>query len=59
MKMWNSRRIYSTLISYAQSMGWDTADEIVSYNDPMSCAEYVQRNGLLDTPGRKRFKQIG
>jgi hypothetical protein len=33
--------------------------DIIAKDDPVTCAEYARRNGLLDTPGWKRFKSLG
>jgi hypothetical protein len=31
---------------------------IIAADDPVTCAIYARENGLLDQPGRKRFKHI-
>jgi hypothetical protein len=31
---------------------------ILAADDPISCAAYAKRNGLLDVPGFKRFKRM-
>ena len=31
---------------------------IIAEDDPISCAEYAKENGLLETPGWKRFKRF-
>jgi hypothetical protein len=44
---------------------WETGEttyeplDLIAKDDPVTCAEYAQRNGLLDTPGWKRFKRLG
>ena len=43
---------------------WETGEttyeplNIIARDDPVSCAIYAKNNGLLDTPGWKRFKQM-
>jgi Reverse transcriptase (RNA-dependent DNA polymerase) len=32
--------------------------DMIAKDDPVTCTEYAIRNGLLDTPGWKRFKSI-
>jgi hypothetical protein len=32
--------------------------DIIGTDDPILCAEYAERNGLLSTPGWKRFKRF-
>ena len=31
---------------------------IIAADDPVSCAVYAKKNGLLDTPGWRRFKTL-
>jgi hypothetical protein len=31
--------------------------DLIANDDPVTCAEYARNNGLLDTPGWKRFKR--
>jgi hypothetical protein len=31
---------------------------MIAQDDPVTCAEYAKRNGLLEAPGWKRFKSI-
>ena len=43
---------------------WETGEtsyeplNIIGDDDPVTCAAYAKANGLLNTPGWKRFKQI-
>lgn len=43
---------------------WETGEttyeplNMIAKDDPVTCAAYAKRNGLLDTPGWKRFKQL-
>jgi hypothetical protein len=43
---------------------WETGEityeplDLIAQDDPVSCADYAKRNGLLDTPGWKRFKKL-
>jgi hypothetical protein len=32
--------------------------DIMAKDDPVLCAEYAKRNGLLDIPGWKRFRHL-
>jgi hypothetical protein len=44
---------------------WETGEttyeplDLIAKDDPVSCAEYANKNGLLDTPGWRRFKRLG
>ena len=43
---------------------WETGEttyeplDLIAKTDPVTCAIYAKRNGLLNTPGWKRFKPI-
>ena len=43
---------------------WETGEttyeplDLIAKTDPVTCAMYAKRNGLLSTPGWKRFKHI-
>ena len=43
---------------------WETGEttyeplHVIAQDDPVTCAIYAKNNGLLDTPGWKRFKQM-
>ena len=44
---------------------WETGEttykplDLIAKDDPVTCAEYAKRNGLLSTPGWRRFKSLG
>jgi hypothetical protein len=50
--------------SYNVQVEWENGEityeplSVIAADDPVSCAIYAQDNGLLDTPGWKRFKRI-
>ena len=50
--------------SYNVMMSWNGGArtykplDIIAADNPAVCAEYAKRNGLLDTPGWKRFRRI-
>jgi hypothetical protein len=50
--------------TYNVLVEWETGEvtyeplDMIAKDDPVTCAEYAMRNGLLDTPGWKRFKHI-
>ena len=50
--------------TYNVLVEWETGEttyeplNIIAQDDPVTCAMYAKRNGLLDTPGWKRFKRI-
>ena len=45
-------------------MEWENGEitaeplSIIAADDPITCATYAKDNGLLDTPGWKRFKRL-
>ena len=50
--------------SYNVQVEWENGEityeplSVIAADDPVSCAIYARDNGLLDTPGWKRFKKI-
>ena len=50
--------------TYNVLVEWETGEttyeplDLIAKDDPVTCAEYAQRNGLLDIPGWKRFKRL-
>ena len=48
--------------SFNMLIEWDTGEtkyeplDLIASDDPVTCAEYAQRNNLIDTPGWKRFR---
>ena len=50
--------------TYNVLIEWETGEvtyeplDIIAKDDPITCTEYAIRNGLLDTPGWKRFRSI-
>ena len=51
--------------TYNVLVEWETGEttyeplDMIGNDDPVTCAEYAARNGLLDTPGWKRFRRLG
>jgi hypothetical protein len=51
--------------TYNVLIEWETGEktyeplDTIAKDDPVTCAEYARRNGLLDTSGWKRFKSLG
>ena len=50
--------------SYNVLVEWESGEityeplDMIAQDDPVTCAEYAKRNGLLEAPGWKRFKSI-
>ena len=50
--------------TYNVLIEWETGEstyeplDMIASNDPITCAEYARDQGLLNTPGWKRFKRI-
>jgi hypothetical protein len=51
--------------TYNVLVEWETGEttyeplDLIAKDDPVTCADYARRNGLLDTPGWKRFRRLG
>ncbi len=49
---------YNVLIEWEDGTSTYEPLDIVAKDDPVTCATYAKENGLLDTPGWKRFKRL-
>jgi hypothetical protein len=49
---------YNVLVEWESGETTYEPLDMIGKDDPVTCAEYAVRNGLLDTPGWKRFRHL-